>query len=79
MYVKLRSILESQNVFDALCNPCLVSWNTMLAAYVDESQPEETLLLYKNMQEEQVNPDARTYTSSLQACTPLAKKKVVSW
>eukprot|EP00246_Nothoceros_aenigmaticus_P009035 TRINITY_DN2432_c0_g3_i2.p1 TRINITY_DN2432_c0_g3~~TRINITY_DN2432_c0_g3_i2.p1 ORF type:complete len:102 (-),score=26.73 TRINITY_DN2432_c0_g3_i2:185-490(-) len=43
MYGKCKSILDAQNVFNELTKPDVVSWNAILAAYVEQGQAEKSL------------------------------------
>lgn len=75
MYRKCGSILDAQHVFDEFVGRDSVSWNTLLAAYVDEGQAQMVLQLYKQMLVEGVDSDARTFTSVIQACQQLAERE----
>lgn len=77
MYGKCGSSLDARMVFDRLLEPNLVSWNAMLAAYVELSQGEQALQLYQQMQWEGPSPDGWTFVSALQACNKIAENEEV--
>eukprot|EP00246_Nothoceros_aenigmaticus_P007965 TRINITY_DN2236_c0_g2_i1.p1 TRINITY_DN2236_c0_g2~~TRINITY_DN2236_c0_g2_i1.p1 ORF type:complete len:930 (+),score=210.17 TRINITY_DN2236_c0_g2_i1:66-2792(+) len=71
MYGKCGSILDAAKVFGGLVDRNVVSWNAMLAAYVEQGEAEKALEFYDHMLRESV-PDKRTFSSAIQACTMLA-------
>lgn len=73
MYAKCGSIVDAQNVFDALDQRDVVSWNAMVAAYAQQGEAEKALQLYEQMREEGASPNHRTFVSALQACATLAE------
>eukprot|EP00250_Pteridium_aquilinum_P000221 c10244_g1_i1 orf=80-2863(+) len=75
MYGNCGSIRMAENVFNMLSHKSIVSWNAMLAAYVDQSCGKEALLLFRQMLEEGMAPDHLTYVSAIQACSILAEKE----
>lgn len=75
MYAKCGAIHEAEDVFGTMLERNVVSWCSLLCAYVDNSQTEKALRLYRQMQSEGVSPDSRTYVSTLQACNILADKE----
>eukprot|EP00250_Pteridium_aquilinum_P015153 c22412_g1_i1 orf=86-3610(+) len=75
MYGKCGRIVEAENVFFGMLERNLVSWNAMISAYVECNETENALQLYKEMQEEGVNPNNRTFVFTLQACCLLADKE----
>ncbi|MCO5597831.1 hypothetical protein L7F22_051915 [Adiantum nelumboides] len=74
LYGKCGCISEAEFVFSRLYVYNTVSWNTMLSAYVEHRLGEKVLLLYRQMQEELMKPDQRTFVITLQACCILAKE-----
>eukprot|EP00250_Pteridium_aquilinum_P021971 c25273_g2_i4 orf=128-1849(+) len=75
MYSKCGAIFEAENVFNALTEHDAVTWNSMLSACVEHDLGEKALLLYRQMQEEGVTPNQRTFVVVLQACAILAEKE----
>ncbi|KAH7387119.1 hypothetical protein KP509_16G006400 [Ceratopteris richardii] len=76
MYGKCGSTLEAEHVFGALSCRSIVSWNSMLAAYLHEGNCKNVLLLYKQMQEEGICPSDHTFVFTIQACGNLAEGEV---
>ena len=71
MYGKCGDIRQAEDLFSTtLCRDHdVVCWNAMLTAYVDNSQGEKALLLYRQMQEIGMYPPThQTIVVALQAC-----------
>lgn len=75
VYRRCGSIGNSQNVFDSLAQYDVVTWNAIIAAYVDEGQGEKGLQLYEQMIEEGLTPNHRTLVNAIQICSLLASKE----
>lgn len=75
MYRKCGSVVDAQTVFSGLSQQDVVSWNSLLTAYVQESLAEKALQLYKQMMEEGVSPNDRTLVSALHACGLVAENE----
>lgn len=75
MYGKFGAIMEAENLFTALSYRNLVSWNAMLSSYAEQHLTEKVLLLFRQMQEEKVIPNQRTFSIVLQACSILGEKE----
>eukprot|EP01018_Ginkgo_biloba_P009691 Gb_04616 [translate_table: standard] len=65
MYAKCESIDDGRRVFDQMPKRDTVSWNTMIARYVQNGHCGEALKLFRKMQEAGVNPDEFTFASIL--------------
>lgn len=72
MYEKCGAIDEAEQVFAALSERNVVSWNVMLSAYVEQCQGEKALKLYRQMQMDGISADNRTLLFAIQACGILA-------
>ncbi|KAH7428533.1 hypothetical protein KP509_09G005800 [Ceratopteris richardii] len=75
MYGKCGVVEEAVCVFSRMREWDIVSWNAMLSAYIDGDQGEKALLLYRQMQEEMVDPNMRTLVLALQACTAFVEER----
>lgn len=75
MYAKCGAVDEAENVFRKMSERNIVSWCSLLCAYVDNGRAEKALCLYRQMQWEGESPDSRTYVFTLQACNILADKE----
>ena len=76
MYGKCGVIYEAECVFDEVIHRDLVSWNAMLSAYVEQSEGEKVLLLYRQMHKMNVGMDDVTIICSLQACNEIGSLEV---
>ncbi|KAI5082665.1 hypothetical protein GOP47_0002408 [Adiantum capillus-veneris] len=68
MYAKCGALVKAQKVFDDLPFRNLVSWNGLIAGYVQEGLGEQALICLHRLQEDGLSPDARTFTCVLKAC-----------
>ncbi|KAH7301430.1 hypothetical protein KP509_23G026100 [Ceratopteris richardii] len=75
IYGKYGAIAEAEDLFCMLHDRDLVTWNSLISVYVEHSQGEKALLLYKKMREDAVNPGPLTFVMFLQACGQLAEKE----
>ena len=78
MYSKCGTIEEAENVFGAMPHHDVISWTAMISAYVQHTQPEKALSLYKEMLKRQICLNDITIISILQAsgetgCLEMAK------
>ncbi|KAL2249275.1 pentatricopeptide repeat-containing protein At3g22150, chloroplastic [Sesamum indicum] len=63
----------ARQVFDAISQPTIVLWNTLIIGYVCNNVPHEAISLYSRMfrtinSADDRKPDAYTYSSVLKAC-----------
>ncbi|KAB1204951.1 hypothetical protein CJ030_MR7G015215 [Morella rubra] len=94
MYGKCGCLMEARRVLDEMPSRDVVSWNSMVAGYGQNSQFDNALEVCKEMEGLDLRPDAGTMASLLPAVTnttmdnvsfvkemfmQLAKKSVVSW
>ena len=68
MYAKCDLISKSQEVFEQLALRDGISWNTIIAGYVDREQGKEALQCFELMQIEGFSPNMVTFTCLLKAC-----------
>ena len=68
MYSSCCLMDKAREVFDQLSMPNVMSWNTMIAGYVQTGLCDEALQCVREMQDVGVSPDAATYVSALKAC-----------
>ncbi|KAH7431381.1 hypothetical protein KP509_08G045700 [Ceratopteris richardii] len=73
MYTRCGAVLEAENVFESLVQRDVVSWNVMLTAYVEHEEEKKALRLYRQMQNDSIDPDQLTFALILQVCTTLAE------
>lgn len=70
-YHKCGDIDGAFRVFDTLPERDVVSWNIVMAGYAARDDMEEALVLYRQMQQEGVQPDGVTYLSMFLSCGSL--------
>ncbi|MCO5581191.1 hypothetical protein L7F22_035069 [Adiantum nelumboides] len=75
MYGKFGALEEAESLFESLSDRVLVSWNAMLSSYVEHRHVEKALKLFRQMQEEAVGPNHRSFAVALQACSMLGEKE----
>ena len=61
-----------KEIFIKLAKKSVVSWNVMIAVYVNNSMPAEAVNLYLQMEKNRIEPDAVTIASILPACGDLS-------
>ncbi|KAL5053773.1 hypothetical protein RYX36_034455 [Vicia faba] len=71
MYAKCGSVEEARLVFSQILAKDIVSWNTIIGGYSQNSLPSEALELFSDMQK-QLKPDDITMACVLPACAGLA-------
>ncbi|KAH7290831.1 hypothetical protein KP509_30G066200 [Ceratopteris richardii] len=69
MYGKCGSLDHALNVFNAMPEHSLFSWNVIIRASAQQGQFEMALKLFYQMQREGTIPDRFTYVCALVACT----------
>ncbi|KAH8939546.1 hypothetical protein BDL97_15G042500 [Sphagnum fallax] len=68
MYAKCGSIEDAKRVFNKLPSRDVVSWNVMIFGHVKHGQGQKALELFRQMQEEGVQPAPFTLVGVLNAC-----------
>eukprot|EP01018_Ginkgo_biloba_P019198 Gb_26689 [translate_table: standard] len=71
MYAKCGSIEVAREVFDKMLIRSVVSWNAMIAGYVQNGHSNAALTLFQQMQLENVMPNSVTMMNVLPACADL--------
>ena len=71
-YVDMGSVDSARGIFDQVRVKDIVSWNSMIHAYVKAKHPKQALDLFRKMEDEKVKPDETTMVSVLAACASLA-------
>ena len=75
MYGKCGAVVEAESVFGDLFRGDVVTWNVMLVTYLQQGDAEKVIMLYRQMQQERVEPDQHTFVYALQACGGLVSKE----
>ncbi|KAI5065529.1 hypothetical protein GOP47_0020224 [Adiantum capillus-veneris] len=75
MYAMCGDINGAEFVFGSMLYRDLPAWNSFLSACVEQNFAEKALLLYRQMLEDGVTPNQRTFVILLQACVSIAEKE----
>ncbi|KAI5081309.1 hypothetical protein GOP47_0004492 [Adiantum capillus-veneris] len=71
MYAKCGDLSEAKSVLMKLPSRNVVSWNALIAGYVQEGQGEQALNSFNQMQHEGILPDMVTFLCLLSLCSHL--------
>ncbi|XP_068663925.1 pentatricopeptide repeat-containing protein At4g37170 [Aristolochia californica] len=69
MYSKCGNIESARRVFEAMPQPDIVSWTSMIAGYAQNGQSKEALHYFDLMLNSGTKPDHITFVGVLSACT----------
>lgn len=72
LYAKSGDLVTAHTIFNNLVTPNVISWNAMIAGYVQKGLEEMGLNLYYEMREKGLKPDQYTFASVFRACATLA-------
>ncbi|XP_002986608.2 pentatricopeptide repeat-containing protein At4g21065 [Selaginella moellendorffii] len=76
-YAKLGLLLAARRVFDRIDGKSLVSWNSMITAYVQREQNREAIHLFRLMAVDGVLPDHITFVAALSSCSSLEDGRII--
>nr|XP_043620966.1 pentatricopeptide repeat-containing protein At2g03380, mitochondrial [Erigeron canadensis] len=79
MYAKCGDVKCSRSVFDCIVDRDVVSWTSMIAAYVQNGCAEEALVLFNRMRSGLVEGNQHTFGSIVSACTKLRALHQGKW
>ncbi|GJW73990.1 pentatricopeptide repeat-containing protein [Tanacetum coccineum] len=68
MYSKCGCLPDVEPVFEKICSPNIVSWNTIIAAFAQHGIYNKTLGFFERMKSYGIEPDGITFLSLLSAC-----------
>uniref|UniRef100_A0A2P2QLM2 Uncharacterized protein MANES_06G119200 n=1 Tax=Rhizophora mucronata TaxID=61149 RepID=A0A2P2QLM2_RHIMU len=71
MHVKCRMMIDARNLFDAMSERNLVSWNTIITGLVDMGDHMEAFRLFLVMWEEFSDGESRTFATMIRASAGL--------
>jgi pentatricopeptide repeat protein len=71
MYAKCGSLETARQLFDGMLERNVVSWNSMIDAYVQNENPKEAMLIFQKMLDEGVKPTDVSVMGALHACADL--------
>ncbi|RZC61308.1 hypothetical protein C5167_023078 [Papaver somniferum] len=69
MYCKCGSIEEAHDVFEAMAEKDVVSWNTMIVGYARHGFGKQALEVFESMELKGIKPDDVTMVGVLSACS----------
>lgn len=72
LYAKSGDLDSAHILFDMLLTKTLISWNALIAGYVQKGMDEVGLSLYHRMRQHGWMPDQYTFASVFRACSSLA-------
>ncbi|KAF3437040.1 hypothetical protein FNV43_RR19793 [Rhamnella rubrinervis] len=72
VYAKCGDMESAQKVFDRLPTRDLITWNALILGYAQNEYPNETLKACRDMQFEQIRPNAETGARILSVCAQLS-------
>lgn len=75
-YSECGSIEDAKKLFDSIVFRDIVTWNSMLAAYLVHGEEDSAFRLFIDMQWLGIEPDFYTYTSVISACFEEACKNL---
>ncbi|CAI9101892.1 OLC1v1000046C1 [Oldenlandia corymbosa var. corymbosa] len=75
MYTKVGSLDDANSVFQEICQPDIISWNSLITGFVLHESHEQALELFSQMMNLGEWPTVYTFSSALKACTGLRHPK----
>eukprot|EP00249_Psilotum_nudum_P036659 c8310_g1_i1 orf=1-483(+) len=72
MYGRCGIMQDAQRMFNKIPERDVISWNVIIAGFVQNGHGDEALNLFQQMQWEGAKPDKFTFVSVLNACASLA-------
>ncbi|KAK0574009.1 hypothetical protein LWI29_016896 [Acer saccharum] len=79
MYFECNDVDAARRVFDKISEPCVVSYNAIIAGYARRSRPNEALSLFRELQERNLKPTDVTMLSALSSCALLGSLELGKW
>ncbi|KAI5064467.1 hypothetical protein GOP47_0021137 [Adiantum capillus-veneris] len=71
MYAKCGALPKAARLLEGLPSRDVISWNAMMAGYIQKGEGEHAIACYEKMQSEGLSPDATTFLCVLTACSRL--------
>ncbi|CAI9782017.1 unnamed protein product [Fraxinus pennsylvanica] len=68
MYAKVGYVKDSDEIFEGMHVKDLVSWNSMISGYVSAGDGQSSLMCFRKMQADGLQPDRFSIISALGAC-----------
>jgi pentatricopeptide repeat protein len=79
MYCKCGALEKAHEVFEGLQERSVVSWNALIAGYVQHARGVAALSCFRRMQDEGISPDSVSFASILKACGSIGALEIGQW
>lgn len=79
LYSECGNLRDAHQVFDEIPNRNIISWTSLISAYVENQKPRKALQLFREMQMSNVEPDQVTLTVALSACADIGALEMGEW
>ncbi|KAI4314156.1 hypothetical protein L6164_027091 [Bauhinia variegata] len=79
MYTACNDIDAAKLVFDKISEPCIVTYNAIITSYARNSQPNEALSLFRELQKTGLKPTYVTMLVLLSSCALLGALDLGRW
>lgn len=79
LYTTCGRVYEARDLFDEMSERDFVSWSTMVSGYVQNGCSNEALVLFKQMQAQNVKADEFTLASVVGACGDMGALDLGKW
>ncbi|XP_022728147.1 putative pentatricopeptide repeat-containing protein At1g74400 [Durio zibethinus] len=78
-YSASGNLLDAHYMFDEIPSKNIISWTSLISAYVVNQEPQKAVELFRKMQMLYVEPDQVTITVALSACADLGALEMGEW
>ena len=68
MYAKCGALVKARKTLEELPTRNIVSWNSLMAGYVQHEQSNEAINCFASIQQEGLSPDEVTFACVLNSC-----------
>ncbi|KAF3625856.1 Pentatricopeptide repeat-containing protein [Capsicum annuum] len=79
MYIECNDNGSARRVFDRIGDPCVVMYNAIIMGYVRSSEPNEALLLFRELQVKKIKPTDVTVLGVVSSCSLLGTLEFGKW
>ncbi|CAN6208432.1 unnamed protein product [Urochloa humidicola] len=79
LYCRINDMESARNMFDAMPEKTMESWNAMISGYAQNGLTEMAVALFQKMQALNVQPNPITISSTLSACAQLGALSMGKW
>ncbi|KAH7364964.1 hypothetical protein KP509_18G001000 [Ceratopteris richardii] len=68
MYAKCGAFIKAERVLMELPLTSVVAWNSLITGYIEQDQPEQSIICFGRMQQKGIAPNVVTFVCALKAC-----------